>query len=219
VSPSRSRAEAAPRRPGYHHGDLRSALVDAAVELIAEQGVRSFSLAEAGRRVGVSAAAPYRHFDDRESLLAAVAVRALDEFAALVEAATTPGLAPEARLRALAAAYVRFAGERRALFESVFSAGIEKARYPDVRAAEARVNEPFDLAVGTLFPGDPAAAEALAEALVATIHGHAILLLDGQFAQAEDPTAAACAKASTAVAALIAGRACFGTPDQAMPSS
>src|SRR5215472_16084898 len=55
----------------YHHGDLRSALVDAAISVIAERGVRGFSLAEATRRLGVTTAAPYRHFTDRDDLLAA----------------------------------------------------------------------------------------------------------------------------------------------------
>ena len=68
----------------YHHGDLRTALIDAAVSLIAERGVRGFSLAEASRRVGVSSAAPYRHFADRDDLLAAVGVRALETFASMV---------------------------------------------------------------------------------------------------------------------------------------
>jgi AcrR family transcriptional regulator len=210
VSHSRSKPGSAPRRAGYHHGDLRSALVDAAVELIAERGVRGFSLAEAGRRVGVSAAAPYRHFEDRESLLAAVAVRALNEFGAMVAAASSPpGLAPETRLAAMGAAYVRFAGERRALFESVFSSGIDKSKYPEIHAAEACIDEPLDQAVLAFFPGDPAAAAALAGALIATVHGHATLLLDGEYAHAEDPVGTASAQTATAVAALIAGRACF----------
>ena len=59
----------------YHHGDLRTALVDTAIELIDERGVRQFSLAEASRRLGVAVSAPYAHFGSRDDLLAAVAVR------------------------------------------------------------------------------------------------------------------------------------------------
>ncbi|MQA86530.1 MAG: TetR family transcriptional regulator [Streptosporangiales bacterium] len=70
------------KRSRYHHGDLRAALIDTAIELLRERGVQGFSLAEASRRLGVAAAAPYRHFADREELLAAVAVRASE---ALVE--------------------------------------------------------------------------------------------------------------------------------------
>src|ERR1700722_9923767 len=61
----------------YHHGDLQSALVDAAIAVIDERGVRDFSMAEASRRLGVTTAAPYRHFADRDEVLAAVATRAL----------------------------------------------------------------------------------------------------------------------------------------------
>ena len=65
---------------GYHHGDLRAALIDGAVELIAERGAGGFSVAELSRRIGVTVAAPYRHFASRDELLAAVAVRALCAF-------------------------------------------------------------------------------------------------------------------------------------------
>jgi AcrR family transcriptional regulator len=66
-----------PRAPGrpatYHHGDLRRALVDAALALVQERGAEGFTLREAARRVGVSQTAPYRHFETKEALLAAVA--------------------------------------------------------------------------------------------------------------------------------------------------
>src|SRR5215469_1717120 len=100
----------------YHHGDLRSALVDAAIDLIAERGVRGFSLAEVSRRLGVTAAAPYRHFADRDELLAAVAVRALHAFADALAAEIGDADAPEQRLAAMASGYVRFAAEQRQLF-------------------------------------------------------------------------------------------------------
>lgn len=201
------------RRASYHHGDLRSALIDAAVELISERGVSGFSLAEAGRRVGVSAGAPYRHFAEREALLAAVAVRALTEFGAMVVGAAAPGLAPAPRLAALGSAYVRFAGRNRALFESVFAAGIDKTRYPEVLEAAAPLDEVMMGGVTELCPGDPAAAEELAKALVALMHGFATRLLDGEFAQDDDPVSAASAKAARAVTAMIAGRACFASTD------
>src|SRR5262249_20335351 len=64
----------------YHHGDLRAALIETAIQLIAERGVRNFSLAEASRRVGVAVSAPYAHFSDRDELLAAVAAYAYELF-------------------------------------------------------------------------------------------------------------------------------------------
>ena len=214
MSPSRAEApEPAPRRASYHHGDLRSALIDAAVELISERGVSGFSLAEAGRRVGVSAAAPYRHFAEREALLAAVAVRALTEFGTLVVGAAPPELPPERRLAALGAAYVRFAGQHRALFETIFAAGVDKTRYPEVHEAEAPLHKVMMGGVTALCPGDPAAAEELAKALVALMHGFATMLLDGEFGHGDDPVSAASAKAARAVTALLAGRASFASAD------
>src|SRR5215468_9581050 len=97
------------KRDRYHHGDLRAALVDTAIDLIAERGVRNFSLAEASRRLGVAVSAPYAHFADRDQLLAAVQAHAFAELAADL----LPGLGqvpnPADRLAAMARGYVRFA--------------------------------------------------------------------------------------------------------------
>ena len=67
---------------GYHHGNLKEALVRAALELIAEKGPAGFTFADAARWAGVSPAAPYRHYRDRDALLADVARRGFDEFTA-----------------------------------------------------------------------------------------------------------------------------------------
>ena len=114
----------------YHHGDLRPALVDAAIDVIAERGVRGFSLAEASRRLGVTTAAPYRHFADRDELLATVAVRALSVFAAMLADAADAAAAPAQRLAAMAGAYVRFAAQQRPLFDTIYNSGLDKSRYP-----------------------------------------------------------------------------------------
>ncbi|HEX7311285.1 MAG TPA: helix-turn-helix domain-containing protein, partial [Gaiellaceae bacterium] len=100
-------SRAQPKR--YHHGDLKAALVDGALELIAERGAQGFSVAELSRRVGVTVAAPYRHFADREELLAAVAVRALREFGQALATQAPEEEPPEQRLAAMAGGYVRFA--------------------------------------------------------------------------------------------------------------
>ncbi len=68
-------------RRGYHHGNLREALIRAALELIAEKGPAGFTFADAARWAGVSSAAPYRHFRDRDDLLVDVARRGFDQFA------------------------------------------------------------------------------------------------------------------------------------------
>src|SRR5690242_16682619 len=110
------RMPAAPRKLGYHHGDLRNALVAATLKLVAKGGVEGFSLREAARAVGVSPAAAYRHFADRSALLKAVAHEGLARLAGTMEeaVASAPG-APgsparaAAELRALGVAYVEFA--------------------------------------------------------------------------------------------------------------
>ena len=192
-------------RGRYHHGDLRAALVDAAIDLIAERGVRGFSLAAASRRVGVSAAAPYRHFADRDDLLAAVAVRAWEVFAALVAAEAAQADAPQLRLAAMARAYVRFAAERRPLFDTLYSAGLDKSRYPELQRARQPVDA-FLAAVEQVCAGDAAAAAALATALAATAHGHATLLLDDEAGAGPAVVTAAADRAAAATLALIAGR-------------
>ena len=193
------------RKDRYHHGDLRAALVDAAIDLIAERGVRDFSLAEATRRVGVTAAAPYRPFADRDDLLAAVAVRGLETFAAMLSAEGAKEGTPERQLAAMARAYVRFAAEERPMFETLFSAGIDKSRYPELKRAYEPIDVFFDL-VAEVCNGDAAAADALAGALEATAHGHAALLLDGEYGEGPAAVKTAADRAAAATLALIEGR-------------
>jgi len=189
----------------YHHGDLRSALVDAAIDVIAERGVRGFSLAEASRRLGVTTAAPYRHFADRDELLATVAVRALSVFAAMLADAADAEEAPAQRLAAMAGAYVRFAAQQRPLFDTIFNSGLDKSRYPELQ----RAWEPVDTLLAVVLEvcdGDMAAADALADAVEASAHGYATLLIDGEYGEGPDAVNAAAAKATASARALIAGR-------------
>jgi AcrR family transcriptional regulator len=189
----------------YHHGDLRSALVDAATGVIAERGVRGFSLAETTRRLGVTTAAPYRHFAGRDELLAAVAARALSDFAAMLGGAVDAADTPAHRLAAMAGAYVRFAAQQRPLFDTIFSSGLDKSRYPELQ----RAWEPVDALLAVVLEvcdGDPAAADALASAVEATAHGHAMLLIDGEYGEGPGAVNAAVAKAVASAQALIAGR-------------
>jgi AcrR family transcriptional regulator len=188
------------RRP-YHHGDLRTALIDTAVELIAERGVRNFSMAEASRRLGVAVSAPYAHFADRDELLAAVAVRAYERFYAELELSRPE--APADRLAAIARAYVRFASTQRPLFELLFDAGLDKARHPEIAAAERPIDDAFLACVRALTRDG----EALATAVEATAHGHAMLLLDGRFGEGEQAVELAAERAAQATLALVRGLA------------
>ncbi|HZR50871.1 MAG TPA: TetR/AcrR family transcriptional regulator [Streptosporangiaceae bacterium] len=195
----------------YHHGDLRSALVDAAVDVIGERGVRGFSLAEASRRLGVTTAAPYRHFADRDELLAAVTARALRVFATMLASAADAADTPARRLAAMAGAYVRFAAQQRPLFDTIFSSGLDKSRYPELQ----RAWEPVDALLTVVLEvcdGDAVTAGALSDAVEACAHGHAMLFIDGDYGQGPEAVESAAAKAVAAAQALIAGRAALRPP-------
>jgi AcrR family transcriptional regulator len=111
------------RRDSYHHGNLREALVGAARRLIAERGPAGFTLIEAARLAGVSAAAPYRHFKDRDALLADVARRGFEEFAGQLGAAWEGAQQdPEAAFLRMGEAYLAFAREEPGYYSAMFAA-------------------------------------------------------------------------------------------------
>ena len=196
-------------RGRYHHGDLRAALVDTAVELIGERGVHGFSLAEASRRIGVTVSAPYRHFADRDELIAAVAVRAYDLLADALRNAISTQSDPARQLATVAGAYVRFAAVHRPLFEALFSAGLDKSRHPDLEQASQRVYAVVAAPAHTLAGSDAAL---LVGAIAAAAHGHASLLVDGK-ATTDPMTVDAVVEAAARTAlALVEGRAALVTP-------
>ena len=190
----------------YHHGDLRAALIDTAVDLIEDGGIRTFSLAEASRRLGVTVSAPYAHFADRDELLAAVAVHALELFRAELQAELESLTDPADRLAAIARAYVRFAGTHRRLFELLFEAGLDKARHPEIEAAEQPIDDAFLGCVRAVSDTEDPASDALATAVEATARGHALLLLDGHFSESRGAAALAANGAERATLALVEGR-------------
>jgi AcrR family transcriptional regulator len=137
----------------YHHGDLRNSLVEEAVRLIEREGLDAFSLREVARRVGVSANAAYRHFEDKDALLAAVAARGLGVLARrmreAIEGVTTRGAGPRAiaHLRATGRAYVAFALAKPELFRVTFARG---AITPDHEHCENGEQSPYVLLSGCL---------------------------------------------------------------------
>jgi AcrR family transcriptional regulator len=193
------------KRRRYHHGDLRAALIETAVDLIDERGVRNFTLAEASRRVGVTVSAPYAHFADRDALLAAVTVHAYELFYADVAREVGRFRKPADRLAAVARSYVRFAGTHRALFEALLEAGLDKTRHPEIDAAKRPLDDAFMDCVHAL-DGGKAAARNLAIAVEAAAHGHAMLLLEGDFGDGDGALEAAAERAARATLALIEGR-------------
>jgi AcrR family transcriptional regulator len=124
---------------GYHHGNLREALIRAALELIAKKGTAGFTFAEAARFAGVSPAAPYRHFRDRDALMANVALRGFEQFEAALARAWDDGRPdPFAALDRLGNAYLEFARAQPAFYSAMFEAGVPFGVNPALRAAGER---------------------------------------------------------------------------------
>src|SRR5882672_8457744 len=119
----RPRASKPPEPKPYHHGDLRRALINAALRLAEEGGPEQVSVREAARRAGVSAGAPFRHFESRDALMTAVAEEAQRRFRAEIEAALAevPANDPLRRFRSFGLAYLRWAMRNPAHFEIISS--------------------------------------------------------------------------------------------------
>ena len=124
---------------GYHHGNLREALMRAALDLIAEKGPAGFTFAEAARSAGVSPAAPYRHFRDRDELLASVALQGFGQFEAALTKAWDGGRPdPFAAFERMGEAYLAFARAEPAYYSAMFEAGIPLDTNPELRQAGDR---------------------------------------------------------------------------------
>ena len=176
----------APR--GYHHGNLREALIRAALELIARKGTAGFTFAEAARFAGVSPAAPYRHFRDRDELMASVALRGFEQFEAALARAWDGGR-PDAfiALDRLGKAYLEFARAQPAFYSAMFEAGVPIGADPLLREAGERAFAVLRGAADAVCAAMPAAGRppALMVALHiwAVAHGVASLFGRGDGAQ------------------------------------
>lgn len=183
-------AQEAPIRP-YHHGDLRRALVTAATELAATGGAENVTLREVARRVGVSASAAYRHFPNREGLLAQVASEAREALArrmiAAAEAAEAGGegadRAPVDRFRATGRAYIEFALDEPGLFEVAFRACPPDLYVPDDPSPYALLSAELDVLdeAGLLA----VARQGAEVAAWVAVHGAAVLLGDGMLPRSD----------------------------------
>lgn len=152
----------------YHHGDLPATLLKAAGRALEKQGIGALSLRETARRAGVSHNAPYRHFPDREALLAALAA---EGFAMLGERLRgKPG-------REMGEAYVRFALEQPQRFRLMFGGVLPLAKYPELGTAAKAAHGALTSAFKDLPRPELAAAAAWS-----LVHGLSHLLLDGHFA-------------------------------------
>jgi AcrR family transcriptional regulator len=137
-----SRAGDGGGRRGYHHGNLREALIRAALDLIAQKGPGGFTFADAARWAGVSSAAPYRHYRDREALLADVARRGFELFEAALNHAWNDGRPdPYAAFENVGRAYLAFARDEAAHYSAMFEAGVPLDSDPGLRDAANRAFE------------------------------------------------------------------------------
>jgi AcrR family transcriptional regulator len=126
-------------RRGYHHGNLKEALINAALELIAAKGPLGFTFAEAARSAGVSQAAPYRHFRDRDELMVDVAIRGFERFEVALAKAWNDGAPnPLAAFENLGKAYLAFARAEPAYYAAMFEAGIPVDSNPELQDAGER---------------------------------------------------------------------------------
>jgi AcrR family transcriptional regulator len=195
------------KRDRYHHGALRAALIDSSIDLLAERGLSGFSMAEVSRRLGVAQAAPYRHFGDRDELLAAVAVHAAELLHERLARVTASGT-PTQRLAAATREYIRFAADQRPLFQALFGVGLDKSRL-DIQRAGQLIGAIFLEPARKLCATEQHALR-LTSAVAATAHGHAALLIDGGFGDENNSeggvVATAAEQAAATTRALVAGR-------------
>jgi AcrR family transcriptional regulator len=189
----------------YHHGDLRAALVDVSVDLVREDGIASFSMADASRHLGVSAPASYRHFASRDELLVHVAARVSNMLTGALQSAAATASGPDEALTFIAAAYVRFAAAEPELFAALLAVARQKHEHRELEEAAGPLAQTFLGPALQLCDGDLAEAERLVVAVLATGHGHAALLVEGLFGEAEDEVDTAVTRVMTAVRALIRG--------------
>lgn len=171
-----------PRKRAYHHGDLRTALLRAAGKLLEKEGVEALAVRALTRRTGVSHAAPYRHFRDRDSLLAALAAEGFAMLGrAQREAAAAGGL------RAMGEAYVRFALAHPQRFKLMFGGQLQIARHAGLREVATRTFAGLSGALAARVGDAPGAADASIAAW-ALVHGLSHLLLEQKLARApRDP--------------------------------
>jgi AcrR family transcriptional regulator len=166
------------RRRAYHHGDLRPAILAAASQILEKESLSNLSLREVARRAGVSHSAPYRHFPDREALLAALAAEGFGMLArAQREAAAANGL------RGMGEAYVRFALAQPQRFQLMFGGAVQIAKHPQLREVATKTFAGLSGALATSAPGARGASDASIAAW-ALVHGLAHLLMDERIAAA-----------------------------------
>ena len=171
-------------RASYHHGNLREAMVEAALDLIAKNGPNGFTLAEVARAVGVSGAAPYRHFRDRNALVADIARQGFERFAEQLFAAWNEGRPePVAAVEACARAYLGFARREPAAYAAMFEPGFPLEDDPALLTASERsfgvLRLAADAVTRAMRPAERPPALMVALHVWSLCHGVAALFIEG----------------------------------------
>jgi AcrR family transcriptional regulator len=169
----------------YHHGDLRNALIEAGLELLSEGGVQELDLRKVARRAGVSHAAPYRHFADKQALIAAINEEGFHLLAERIRSTLREASdEPVEQLLGVALAYVRFAQENPWLMREMFSGiTIERETFESLHTASKSVYRLYAEVIrhgqerGKIVDGEPTA---LAGVLWSVLHGLAMLIIENQ---------------------------------------
>ena len=183
-SPVSTPSDGATRKPRYHHGDLRQALIDASHQLLVEKGAENFTLADACRVAGVSTAAPYKHFRDKLEILEAIVEQGFDRMAERSMAAVREkGPGTIEGVIAMGQAYVAFAMDETAVFRLMFGHNSAIKRAAEVektgRACFGNVIEQVAIyCERSKAPGNP---NEIALSLWTFVHGAACLLLDDDY--------------------------------------
>ena len=171
-------------RGAYHHGDLRNALVEHALAALRAVGPESLSVRALADEIGVSPSAAYRHFADREALLAQLAQIGFERLRESMAgaAAAAARRQPKTAVRAIGSAYVRFAVAEPELYRLMFGAQrVDKSKYPELGAAAAQAYDTLRTAVMRMAPHAPQGSEELERLTLrcwAMVHGLASLRID-----------------------------------------
>ena len=169
----------------YHHGDLKNALIEAGIQILSQDGLHALSLRKVAQKAGVSHAAPYAHFPDKQALIAAISTEGFRRLHASLEAVTAQHAGdPLSQLSEGAWAYTEFALQNPGIFKVMFSSALEKER--DHPALVEMAQRTFRLVVevvkanqaaGNLRPATP---DLLAVSIWSAVHGLSALILEGQ---------------------------------------
>jgi AcrR family transcriptional regulator len=171
------------RKGAYHHGELKEALKKAALHLVRQKGPEGFSLNEASRQAGVTVAAPYRHFEDKNALLAEIACDGCKLMVHELNEAVASVSGTKAKMLETGMAYLRFASVHADYFAVIFNAGLDKSKYPELKRA---AGEAFGVILGLSQQAERTAELGVQRAISAwaLVHGLATLAADGALSTA-----------------------------------